>query len=97
MCKSFMRYKSHRSSQVAAARVRYSASGEDLDNVNCFFVLYDISDLTRKKHWSETDLLVSMHPAQSVISAKGRVLELKILELIRYTSYEFVGILKNFK
>ncbi|MCI29457.1 putative disease resistance protein (TIR-NBS-LRR class), partial [Trifolium medium] len=58
-------YNIHWSSQVAAARARYSASDEERETVNCFFVLQDMRDFPRKKHWPEMDLLVSTQPAQS--------------------------------
>lgn len=67
-CKAFMRYKRHWSSQVAAARARYSPSDEDLESVNCLFVLHELRNRPRKKHWPEMDLCVSM---QSTDSAFG--------------------------
>lgn len=65
ICKSLNTYKIHWSSQEAAARALYSASEDDLLTVSCFFVLQDISDLPRKKHCRDMDLLVSLQHAQS--------------------------------
>jgi len=65
ICKSLIKYKGHNNSHVAAARALYSASEEYIETVNCFFVLHDIKDFSRKKHCPETGLLESMHPAQS--------------------------------
>lgn len=63
--RSLSRNKSHWSSQVAAPNALYSDSYEDLETVNCFLVLQEISDFPRKKNWPEIDLLESIHPAQS--------------------------------
>jgi hypothetical protein len=65
VCKSFKRYKSHWSSQVAVESALYSASDEDLDTVYCFLARRDIKDEPRKKQKPIVDLLESMHPAQS--------------------------------
>src|SRR3954462_5647433 len=63
--KSQRRYKSHWSSQVAAARARYSDSKEDLVTFCCFFVRHEIRDCPRKKHDPEMERRVSLQPAHS--------------------------------
>lgn len=54
--KSFIRYISHWSSQGLATKALYSVSNEDLETINCFLDLHEISDLPRKKNWPETGL-----------------------------------------
>jgi len=65
ICRSFKRYNSHWSSQVAAPRALYSALEEDLETMSYFLVLHEINESPRKKHCLEMDLLMSLQPAQS--------------------------------
>jgi len=50
---------------VATTSALYSASEDDLETVRSFLVRQEISDLPRKKHCAEMDLLESKQPAQS--------------------------------
>lgn len=52
-------------SQVATTRARYSASDEERETVNCFFMRHEMRNLPMKKYCSEMDLCVSARPAQS--------------------------------
>jgi hypothetical protein len=63
MFRSFIKYNSQMSSQVAVDKALYSASDEDLDTVICFLAFHDIRDEPRKKQYPLVDLLVSMQPA----------------------------------
>ena len=63
--KSFRTFCNHVISQHVDAIYMYSASALDLDTVVCFFVFQDIGALPRKIQYLVTDLLVSLHLAQS--------------------------------
>lgn len=60
---------------MADAKALYSASDEDLDTMICFFVLHEIRELPKKKHWPEIDLLVSRQPAQSASENPCKLIE----------------------
>lgn len=87
----------------------YSASEENLETLNCFFVLHDMRDLTKKKHCPKTDLIESMHPAQSA-SENPKIWRLESLgknnpwlgQLLRYLRtlkvaawWAWVGLVRN--
>jgi hypothetical protein len=65
ICKFLNTYRMHCNSHEVAAKARYSASEDDLQTVNCFFVIQDIRELPRKNLLPVTDLLESLYPAQS--------------------------------
>jgi len=66
MLRSLSRYRIHWSSQVAEARAWYSASKDDLETISCFFVLHEIKDFPKKKHW----LLANFKPYKDFKSFK---------------------------
>jgi hypothetical protein len=61
--KSFIKYNSQMSSQVAVDKALYSALEEDQDTVICFLAFHDIRDDPKKKQYPLVDLLVSLQPA----------------------------------
>src|SRR3954471_9983281 len=63
--KSFNKFFNQVISQHVEAMERYSASAVDRATVVCFFVFHEIGDCPRNTQYPVTDLLVSLHRAQS--------------------------------
>ena len=60
-----MIYESQRTSAIACAVARYSASAIDQEIVDCFFGNHEMTSLPKKVQYPEVERLVVEQPAQS--------------------------------